>query len=293
MFNGYIFANDSEIVINAGGQINLANHESDIEIQNETIEMETGFPQFENVNTSNRIIYDFDISYSDGTEIPYTFVPANNQIDEDLNITGWYKKKIKFNGFDTTKIGINYKSKYSDIGFYKTVNYLLGTGNTWSNSISTLEIEIVNYADIWINEVTIANTHEYDYRFIKDNHYRISKHDYEPNLSDQLVIKIARFEKYLTPPYSILGEFILEQEYINNQWLYFLTKGQLRILRNSIYAYHGYIFKSLDLNALFSNVKGYTPNKYFSESEFNECEKENIKTISNYEKDIELYITKP
>lgn len=57
-----------------------------------------------------------------------------------------------------------------------------------------------------------------------------------------------------------------------------LTKGQLRIARNEIYARHGYVFKSQDLQKYFSSKSWYHPDPSFDGS-LNEVEKENVDFI--------------
>ena len=57
-----------------------------------------------------------------------------------------------------------------------------------------------------------------------------------------------------------------------------LTKSQLRLARNEIYARHGYIFKSQDLQKYFSSKSWYHPDHSFDGS-LNEVEKENVNFI--------------
>jgi predicted nucleic acid-binding Zn-ribbon protein len=57
-----------------------------------------------------------------------------------------------------------------------------------------------------------------------------------------------------------------------------LTKGQLRLARNEIYARHGYVFKSQDLQTYFSSKSWYHPAPSFDGS-LNEVEKENVDFI--------------
>jgi YARHG domain/zinc-ribbon domain len=57
-----------------------------------------------------------------------------------------------------------------------------------------------------------------------------------------------------------------------------LTKGQLRLARNEIYARHGYVFKSQDLQKYFSSKSWYHPDPSFDGS-LNEVEKENVDFI--------------
>ncbi|WP_144554939.1 YARHG domain-containing protein [Bacillus sp. X1(2014)] len=57
-----------------------------------------------------------------------------------------------------------------------------------------------------------------------------------------------------------------------------LSKGQLRLARNEIYARHGYVFKSEDLQTYFSSKSWYHPDQSFDGS-LNEIEKENVNFI--------------
>jgi hypothetical protein len=61
--------------------------------------------------------------------------------------------------------------------------------------------------------------------------------------------------------------------------LIYLSDEQLRLLRNSIYANHGYIFKSRELADYFAPFRLHRPNPSFSESEFSETEKTNLQNI--------------
>ena len=62
------------------------------------------------------------------------------------------------------------------------------------------------------------------------------------------------------------------------------SKSQLRILRNTIYAIHGYKFKSADLDGLFFNCVWYRENPEFSEEDFTNKEKVYLTLIKQAEK---------
>lgn len=61
------------------------------------------------------------------------------------------------------------------------------------------------------------------------------------------------------------------------------SKEQLRIMRNWIYARHGYIFKSQDLTEYFSNFPWYEPTSRNVESQLNKTERDNISLIKSFE----------
>ena len=55
------------------------------------------------------------------------------------------------------------------------------------------------------------------------------------------------------------------------------------MLRNLIYAKHGYKFKSEDLKKIFSEFDWYVPSDSFSEADFTNWENSVIKDIQRYE----------
>ena len=61
------------------------------------------------------------------------------------------------------------------------------------------------------------------------------------------------------------------------------SKSSLKLLRNLVYAKHGYKFKSDDLQKIFSEFDWYKPNASFSESSFTNWEKSVISDIQRYE----------
>jgi len=62
------------------------------------------------------------------------------------------------------------------------------------------------------------------------------------------------------------------------------SKKELRIMRNEIFASHGYIFKSADLKELFSKTKWYKPQYKDVTDKLTKVEKYNIKLILENEK---------
>ena len=75
----------------------------------------------------------------------------------------------------------------------------------------------------------------------------------------------------------------LSQELIERKELFFLSNEQLRLLRNTFYAIHGYHFKSQDLRNYFTQYRWYKTNPNFSEADFNETERKNIALIREME----------
>lgn len=61
------------------------------------------------------------------------------------------------------------------------------------------------------------------------------------------------------------------------------TQDEIAIIRNEIYARHGYIFQLEQYANYFESKTWYEPNPYFDESMFSALEKENVDTIIEYE----------
>jgi hypothetical protein len=81
------------------------------------------------------------------------------------------------------------------------------------------------------------------------------------------------------------GDINYIQRYINNynddsdEHTYFSNNTDLRLLRNTIYAMHGYIFKSRDLQEHFNKFSWYDGTKDTVENELNEKERRLMKVI--------------
>jgi hypothetical protein len=63
-----------------------------------------------------------------------------------------------------------------------------------------------------------------------------------------------------------------------------LTKGALRLLRNEVFARHGFTFKSADLREHFSKQAWYAPNPNFNEADFSALERSNLELIKKHER---------
>lgn len=61
------------------------------------------------------------------------------------------------------------------------------------------------------------------------------------------------------------------------------SKAALRIWRNAIYARHGRIFKSEDLQALFNEYIWYEPDENYSDDKLTDTDLSNIKLIQEFE----------
>ena len=62
-----------------------------------------------------------------------------------------------------------------------------------------------------------------------------------------------------------------------------LSAKELTYARNEIYARHGYVFKSSELNAYFGGLDWYSPGDDNNKVKMNKIEKDNIDYIKKYQ----------
>lgn len=76
----------------------------------------------------------------------------------------------------------------------------------------------------------------------------------------------------------------LSQRYCTYSDISGLDSGQIRVLKNSVYARHGYIFKDARLKRYFTSLGWYRPRKKtVSASEMNRYEQANVVFLKKYE----------
>ncbi|PBC74567.1 YARHG domain-containing protein [Fibrobacter intestinalis] len=93
-------------------------------------------------------------------------------------------------------------------------------------------------------------------------------------------------ETFTNSSHPVIGEALfanLSKHRLSGSDLSSYTKSELRILRNSIFAKHGYIFKSEDLKMYFSQFEWYKPEFNNVNHKLNSVEKENIKILKQAE----------
>ena len=262
-------------------------YEMDIEFNffnyGETIELQVGFPEYTwgttldinniiNFNTTvNNERVEFDVINN------LNFTPRYNS-DSSFNIKSWYVRNIIFETNNYTVTRVHYRANYSGAGPYNTIVYLYGTGSTWKDNIDQMKIEVVNHTDYWLKRFNLNPV--YILERINNNTIEINKKNVFANINDTFQITFSIYPAYGVYPYEISeNRWRLRDELIPVDELALLNKEQLRILRNSIYAYHGYEFRSMDLLNYFNNQQWYKINKNFSENLLSINEKINIENI--------------
>ena len=221
------------------------------------------------------------MSYStDGYAIP------NSEIDKWQFLTKDSIKIIKdLNG--------NIYKKISNISDYKGIDVLN------QKSLETIFRFAVMRNDITVEKNGYVNIDGIKYHFnpdsiwFSDENYSAwlttNNEDYALKI-EGITAKLYKMKRIGHVGYEATDELCLEIPLFNyddkeypNFSLDNLTKKEYRILRNLIYAKHGYNFQSQDLKNLFSKYPWYTVNYSFKESDFSDEESNCIKRIQEKE----------
>lgn len=108
-----------------------------------------------------------------------------------------------------------------------------------------------------------------------------------------LAISSTLFCKSSTTKFDKIFNYILDDEKLTNEILVDFTDNyELRIIRNSIYAKHNYIFKSDDLSDYFKKYDWYSPNLDNVDHLLTANDKFNISLISKLEQKAKFTIDK-
>lgn len=320
-----IFANDTFFSLSGGNLVPVNEESVSIEMREETITLDfqenfyevtvdftfynsgdtetlsVGFPFFAPGNLGKGKIYDFKC-WTNGEETSFEDIPLiwNSETDKQPELQNAYTRKIRFNKKDVTTTKVKYKSSYSrDLDIEKSGMsyaywdgyYLFGTGSSWKNSIGKIKLVIINNLPYGYIE-TVRMGKDIGGTSIKNKISKIDEKTYEviftniePNYTDIFYICFDNILSDSGPKY-FPAYFPFIKKITNSDELKWYTKAQLRIIRNTIYALHGYQFKSEDLKNLFIVVgKDWNPTYHeriksgFSEESLSEIEKENIRII--------------
>lgn len=111
-----------------------------------------------------------------------------------------------------------------------------------------------------------------------------SKGIFESKGSKELITEVAPLHpNKKTTPAGLPNYDWLSTAYVTADDLRYKSGSDLRIMRNYIFARHGYKFKSKDLQDFFSQYSWYVPRYSDVSSSLNKIEKSNVETIKSWE----------
>lgn len=267
------------------------------------ISLEIGFPFFCLGIGGEGTISDFKC-WTNDVETSYTDYPLkkNWSSNEPTELENAYVRTIKFPSKKTTKTRISYKATYGrEAPSYNIAKYLYGTGSSWKNSIGKMTVRIQSNL-IYNSPIQLSLPQENLMKRVSDNLWEAVYTNIEPETyTDCITIILGDIFGDTGPRVLHKDRFVPCNVKLTKQSLFWYTKPQLRLLRNAIYAFNGYPFKSKDLIELFEvkcaeygwfgfkeidgDYKGYYPlDKNFSEDKLSDIEKHNVKLILEEEK---------
>lgn len=263
------------------------------------VTLSIGFPFFQVGIGGHGKIYDFEC-WTNGVKTDYSDEPITQDwsiyvLDEN-KLENAYVRDITFPANSLTKTRVSYKSDYGLETDGYLANYLYGTGSTWQNSIGQITIKVINNSPYdYPKEISMGGSSAYNGKSILKNFNRISDNEYEavfyevePKYTDIIQILNSDILNDVGPK-SFPAYFNYNKKSLNKNLLMWYTKAQLRLIRNTIYALHGYNFKSPDLKEFFSKrgkywYPEYEINPNFTEDDLSQVEKDNIRLLLEEEK---------
>lgn len=204
------------------------------------------------------------------------------------NIRHFYKKTVTFPAKQKTNIHVEYDTSYGASYWFHIADYLLGSAICWGGIENLKVIATVSSGNFFLDTSDFKNCVEgntpINIHVETENELRKLILSYK-DLNLELGTKL----KFSTDHQDIFG---CTFDYTLENWVYpryvfeMLTKEQLRLARNLIFAFHGYKFKDKKLEERFKTFWFYKDNnKPFSESSFNDKERANLELIMSVEKE--------
>lgn len=271
--------------------------------------VKVGFPNWGYGTSNQGIVQDFK-AYTNGKEVAFTEYDDNfEQKISYFQIKKWFVRDVVFPSRKITNTRVEYKCIYGHSGFYKSVEYLFGTGSTWKDTIGEQVFKIVNHDE----KTKYINDAYYDFKgkridlFNEKNDSIEIRNDKDgfivavknicPKISDVIRFNISKslllFSPEFVDPGYVEENWTLSNKLFPKNQLMTMTDNQLFLLRNIIFAWHGNIFESKVmkryLNENYANPEKkwkywYKPDHKVQISELNEIELQNANSILNEEK---------
>jgi hypothetical protein len=215
----------------------------------------------------------------------------NNKIEKsgqgygEIKTNYAFTKTVFFPSREITETRVEYEAEYGRASpSYIIATYFYGSGGLWYNSIGKMTINIqnhINEIDAWIYDIKIPNIQTQNHIFWNNNNMQIVLDNIEPGENDTMEIRLGN-------PLWDLGPMVFRPEWfyyrihlLDNKILSYLSIFQLKILRNSFYAFYGYNFRDENLKNYFFNFvpSWYSINETFDENMLTGIERANINMI--------------
>lgn len=241
-----------------------------------------GFPNISNsefistgrLNNFKTAINNKNISVDTATQV--TKYGEDGQIVEES--VSWYRWAYEMPVNDTLIIENTYSGEvgFSSIG--AVVTYIIGTGSTWDGPIKD-GIIVFDFNKTLSSNFIFKDTGTL-YTKIKpivyDDSIVFQFKNYKPGKNEYLKVDYLNYWNHFQP-------FAPSLIFKDNK-----SHGDaIKLMRNEIFARHGYVFKDANLNKYFSSKIWYKPNKNFKTSMLNKHEQAMVNYLSQLEKEVD------
>ena len=250
-----------------------------------------GFPDyFENMTEISNPLRGFTCSVN-GHKTAFDKRTQTTEVDNipDLKqYEKWFCWNVNFKPGETVLVENTYNG---DLGGSAdgtcSFSYLIGTAQTWSSTIANGKV-IFDYSKIaskafvdttFYSDRTLPKGLE---RSIYNDSTVFSYNNYLPKWNETLKVNLLCYWKC---PYGGSQEVFTESPILGNIMVKTLNQQTLRLMRNEVFARHGYIFNDTELKNYFTSQSWYKPNPTFNPNQLNEFEQLFLKYLKDLEED--------
>jgi hypothetical protein len=247
-----------------------------------------GFPDyFENIAQNSDPLRHFTCAINGAK----TDVEKRKQTNEVENVPDlksyekWYCWNVDFKPGETVLIENNYNGGLGGSAAGTcSFSYLIGTAQTWAGTIANGKV-IFDYSKI-ASKAFVDTTFYSDNtlpkgldRTIYNDSTVFSYNNYLPKWNESLSVDLICFWKC---PYGELQKGLTEYPFAGNL-LESKNKQTLRLMRNEVFARHGYIFRDPELKSYFTQLAWYKPDETFVPEQLNDFERLFVKYVQKLE----------
>ena len=177
----------------------------------------------------------------------------------DPRIQSWFVKQVQFPADELTATRVRFRAAYGRDRLLRTVEYLYGTGSTWSGPIGTIAVQVHNQAEHWVDGYEFDSQLDSVVVSIGRRDFEIHSDTVEPGLSDVFRLSLEPVPWWLRTTPSEGEAWAFEYLELKPDYLRLLTLEQLRLLRNTFFARRGLDFCSGPLGDFFRRFGWYRP----------------------------------
>ena len=183
----------------------------------------------------------------------------------DLGVQSWFVKQVEFPAEQLTATRVRFRAVYGRDRLLRTVEYLYGTGSSWSGPIGTISVQLHNQAELWVDDYSFDGKPDSVVISIGRRDFEIQTEAVVPGPTDTFRLSLEPVPWWLRTTPSEGQAWAYEYLELKPRYLRLLTMEQLRLLRNTFFARRGFDFCDGPLGSFFRRFGWYDPHTHDSE----------------------------